>query len=112
MVSIKFCHKTKTQFACCNCSDDFHRITEHSYTTVTRIPDKNKVTRKGVIKISNTVYTGFCDQPPSQASRSLNPMEVAKFSGFPLAIFAQSRLSPLGITTSTVAISLFSARGR
>ena len=43
-------------------------------------------------------------------------MEVAKLSGFPLgiatrrslkAIYAQSRLSPLGITTSTVAISLY-----
>ena len=63
----------------------------------------------------NTVYIGFYDQPRSRGSRSLNPMEVAKLSGFPLgiatrrslkAIYAQSRLSPLGITTSTVAISL------
>ena len=34
----------------------------------------------------NTVYIGFCDQPLSQGSRSLNPMEVAKLSGFPLGI--------------------------
>ena len=29
---------------------------------------------------------GFCDQPPSQGSRSQNPMKVAKSSGFPLGI--------------------------
>ena len=29
-----------------------------------------------------TVYIGFCDQPPSQGSRLLNPMEVAKSRGF------------------------------
>ena len=35
---------------------------------------------------TSTVYIGFCDQPPSQGSRSQNPMEVAKSSGFPLGI--------------------------
>ena len=35
---------------------------------------------------ANTVYIGFCDQRPSRGSRSLNPMEVAKSSGFPLGI--------------------------
>ena len=34
----------------------------------------------------STVYIGFCDIPPSRGSRSLNPMEVAKSSGFPLGI--------------------------
>ena len=34
----------------------------------------------------NTVYIGFCDQPPSEGSGSLNPKEVAKSSGFQLDI--------------------------
>ena len=37
-------------------------------------------------KMSNTVYIGFCDQPPSEGSGSLNPKEVAKSSGFQLDI--------------------------
>ena len=46
----------------------------------------------------DTIYIGFYDQPRSRGSRSLNLMEVAKTSGFPLgkatrrslkAIFAQ-----------------------
>ena len=65
--------------------------------------------------LRNTVYIGFCDQPQSQGSRSLNPMEVAKLSGFSLglatrwslkAILAGFEAGPLGITTLTVAISL------
>ena len=69
-----------------------------------------------VLQCMNTVYIGLCDHPPSRGSRSLKPMEVAILSGFPLgiatrrslkAILVQPRLSPLGITTSTVAISLF-----
>ena len=34
---------------------------------------------------SHRIYR-FCDQPPSRGSRSLNQMEVAKSSGFPLGI--------------------------
>ena len=36
--------------------------------------------------ISSTVYIGFCNQPPSEGSGSLNPKEVAKLSGFQLDI--------------------------
>ena len=39
-----------------------------------------------IFKFPNTVYIGFCDQPPSQGSWSQNPMEVAKSSGFLLGI--------------------------
>ena len=38
------------------------------------------------IAFYNTVYIGFCDQPPSEGSGSLNPKEVAKSSGFQLDI--------------------------
>ena len=50
-----------------------------------------------------TFITG--EQPPSQGSRSLNPLEIARLSGFPLGIATGSlkaifllnlRLSPLG----------------
>ena len=70
---------------------------------------------EAVFPIQYTVYIGFSDQPPSQGSRSLNPMEVAKLSGFSLglatrwllkAILAGYEAGPLGITTLTVAISL------
>ena len=40
----------------------------------------------GKLTQPSTVYIGFCDQPPSQGSRSQKPMEVAKSSGFPLGI--------------------------
>ena len=39
-----------------------------------------------VDNLGNTVYIGFCDQPPSEGSGSLNPKEVAKSSGFQLDI--------------------------
>ena len=49
---------------------------------------QKEVTKKKMehMKKYYTVYIGFCDQPPSQGSRSQNPMEVAKSSGFPLGI--------------------------
>ena len=42
----------------------------------------------------NTVYIGFYDQPPSQGSRSLNPMEVAKSRGFSPGIATRWSLKP------------------
>ena len=42
---------------------------------------------ESVVKTSgSTVYIGFCDQPPSEGSGSLNPKEVAKSSAFQLNI--------------------------
>ena len=67
----------------------------------------------------STVYIGFYDQPPSQESGSLNPVVVAKLSGFSLglatrwslkAILAGYEAGSLGITTFTVAISLRKGR--
>ena len=95
MVSIKFWHKTKLSLLVATVATIFIVLQEHSYTPVTRIPDKSKVTRKGVIKILNTVYIGFCDQPPSQGSRSLKPMEVAILSGFPLGIATRQSLKAI-----------------
>ena len=37
-----------------------------------------------ICMILNAVYIRFCDQAPSQGSRSLDPMVVAKLTGFPL----------------------------
>ena len=39
------------------------------------------------IRITNTVYIGFCDQLPSEGSGTLNPKEVAKSSGFQLIYY-------------------------
>ena len=46
-----------------------------------------------------TVFIGFCDQPPSRGSRSLNPMEVAKSSGFPLGIATRWSLKDFLLST-------------
>ena len=39
-----------------------------------------------MVSSDSTVYIGFWDQPPSEGSRLLNPVEVAKVSGFWLPI--------------------------
>ena len=39
-----------------------------------------------MVSSDSTVYVGFWDQPPSEGSRLLNPVEVAKVSGFWLLI--------------------------
>ena len=44
---------------------------------------------------TSTVNIGFCDQPPSQGSRSLKPMEVAILSGFPLVIATRRSLKAI-----------------
>ena len=44
---------------------------------------------------TTTVNIGFCDHPPSQGSRSLKPMEVAKLSGFPLGIATRRSLKAI-----------------
>ena len=46
------------------------------------------------IKLS-TVYIGFYDQPPSQESGSLNPVVVAKLSGFSLGLATRWSLKPM-----------------
>ena len=62
-----------------------------------------------------TVYIGFYDQPPSQGSRSLNLIVVAKLSGFSLGLTTRWSLNPMYSIlrwvqrppkVSTVAISL------
>ena len=42
--------------------------------------------------LSNTVYIGFCDQPPSWGSRSLNPIKIAKSSVFSPGILTIDQL--------------------
>ena len=49
----------------------------------------------GDLKIVSTVYIGFYDQPRSRGSRSLNPMEVAKLSGYPLGIATRRSLKAI-----------------
>ena len=43
----------------------------------------------------STVYIGFYDQPPSQESGSLNPVVVAKLSGFSLGLATRWSLKPM-----------------
>ena len=43
----------------------------------------------------NTVYIGFYDQPPSQGSRSLNPIVVAKLNEFSLGLTTRWSLKPM-----------------
>ena len=71
--------------------------------------------------IQNTVYIGFCDQPPSQGSRSLNLIVVAKLSGFSLGLTTRWSLNPMYSIlrwvqrppkVSTVAISLHKGRNQ
>ena len=50
----------------------------------------------------STVYIGFCDQPPSQGSRSLKPMEVAKLSGFQLGIVTRRSLKVIFAVVQTL----------
>ena len=68
-----------------------------------------------------TVYIGFYDQPPSQGSRSLNLIVVAKLSGFSLGLTTRWSLNPMYSIlrwvqrppkVSTVAISLHKGRNQ
>ena len=50
---------------------------------------------KLLLLFDNTVYIGFYDQPPSQESGSLNPVVVAKLSGFSLGLATRWSLKPM-----------------
>ena len=72
-------------------------------------------------QVENTVYIGFSDQPPSQGSRSLNLIVVAKLSGFSLGLTTRWSLNPMYSIlrwvqrppkVSTVAISLHKGRNQ
>ena len=45
--------------------------------------------------IGSTVNIGFYDQPSSQGSGSLNPVMVAKLSGFSLGLATRWSLKPM-----------------
>ena len=57
-----------------------------------------KVCKFNVCKKPSTVYIGFYDQPLSQGSRSLNPIVVAKLSGFSLGLTTRWSLKPMQTT--------------
>ena len=65
-----------------------------------------------VATVANTVYIGFCDQPPSHASRSLNLTEAAKLSGFPLGIATRRSLKAIFALIQTSSTGYNDLNGR